>query len=152
MFGSIAILGMYALVRAAGGGPWLGLGAAALMACDNLLLVHGRIGTLDIYAVATMIWARGALPTRPPDARPALVLGIGAAFKEVAPYLLISLVLLELGRCRAAARGGPDSWRPRPAPLAAGDRELHDRRRVHRACSGSWTGSRRRTTRRDRRS
>ena len=27
------------------------------MAADNLLLVAGRIGTLDIYAVAAMIWA-----------------------------------------------------------------------------------------------
>ena len=50
IFGSLAILGMFALVRAAGGGRWSALGAAALMACDNLLLVHGRIGTLDIYA------------------------------------------------------------------------------------------------------
>src|SRR5689334_2273907 len=31
LLGTIAILGMFALVRAAGGGPWLGLGAAALM-------------------------------------------------------------------------------------------------------------------------
>ena len=56
IFGSLAILAMYALVRAAGGGRWSALGAAALMAADNLLLVHGRIGTLDIYAVAPMIW------------------------------------------------------------------------------------------------
>ena len=41
LLGAVAILGMYALVRAAGGGRWLGLGAAALMASDNLLLVHG---------------------------------------------------------------------------------------------------------------
>src|SRR5581483_812762 len=49
LLGTVAILGMFALVRAAGGGPWLGLGAAALMATDNLLIVHGRIGTLDIH-------------------------------------------------------------------------------------------------------
>ena len=56
-FGSLAILGMFVLVRAAGGGPWVALGAAALMAADNLLLVHGRIGTLDVPVLATMIWA-----------------------------------------------------------------------------------------------
>ncbi|MGH2889817.1 MAG: glycosyltransferase family 39 protein, partial [Solirubrobacteraceae bacterium] len=56
LMGSLAILGMFALVRAAGGGRWTATGAATLMACDNLLLVHGRIGTLDIYAVAPMIW------------------------------------------------------------------------------------------------
>src|SRR5437868_11690061 len=48
VFGTLAILGMYALVRAAGGGGWTALGAAALMAADNLLIVHGRIGTLDV--------------------------------------------------------------------------------------------------------
>ena len=56
IMGSIALLGMFALVRSAGGGRWSAVGAAALMACDNLLLVHGRIGTLDIYVVAAMIW------------------------------------------------------------------------------------------------
>ncbi|MGO9882072.1 MAG: glycosyltransferase family 39 protein [Solirubrobacteraceae bacterium] len=115
IFGSIAILGMYALVRSAGGGPWSALCAATLMACDNLLLVMGRIGTLDIYAVAMMIWAAAFyLRDRPLIA--GLVLAVGAAFKEVAPYLLISLVLLELARVIARrVRGGPDSWRPRPA-------------------------------------
>ena len=56
LLGTVAILGMFALVRAAGGGRWTALGAAALMAADNLLLVHSRIGTLDIYATAAMIW------------------------------------------------------------------------------------------------
>ena len=115
IFGSIAILGMYALVRAAGGGPWSALGAATLMACDNLLLVHGRIGTLDIYAVAMMIWAV-AFYLRGRPLLAGIVLAVGAAFKEVAPYVLISLILLELGRVLARrVRGGPDEWRPKPA-------------------------------------
>ena len=115
IFGSIAILGMYALVRAAGGGPWSALGAATLMACDNLLLVHGRIGTLDIYAVAMMIWA-AAFYLRGRPLLAGIVLAVGAAFKEVAPYVLISLILLELGRVLARrVRGGPDEWRPKPA-------------------------------------
>src|SRR6267154_5417480 len=54
VFGTLAIVGMFALVRTAGGGPWTALGAAGLMAADNLLIVHGRIGTLDIYALAPM--------------------------------------------------------------------------------------------------
>ena len=56
VFGSLALLGCFALARAAGGGRWVALGASALMAADNLLIVHGRIGTLDIYALAAMIW------------------------------------------------------------------------------------------------
>jgi dolichyl-phosphate-mannose-protein mannosyltransferase len=115
IFGSIAILGMYALVRAAGGGPWSALCAATLMACDNLLLVHGRIGTLDIYAVAMMIWAAAFyLRDRPLIA--GLALAVGTAFKEVAPYLLFTLILLEFGRVMARRRrGGPDRWGPKPA-------------------------------------
>jgi predicted membrane-bound dolichyl-phosphate-mannose-protein mannosyltransferase len=97
LLGTVAMLGMFVLVRAAGGGPWLGLGAAALMACDNLLLVHGRIGTLDIYAVAAMIWG-AALYLRRRPLWAGVVIGLGTSAKEVAPYVLFSLVLLELLR------------------------------------------------------
>jgi 4-amino-4-deoxy-L-arabinose transferase-like glycosyltransferase len=57
ILGTLATLGMFALVRWAGGSPWLGVGAAALMASDNLMLVQGRIATLDIYVVAAMVWS-----------------------------------------------------------------------------------------------
>jgi dolichyl-phosphate-mannose--protein O-mannosyl transferase len=109
--GSIAILGMFALVRAAGGGPWTALGASALMACDNLLMVHGRIGTLDIYAVAAMIWAY-ALYLRGLPLGAGVVLAIGSACKLVAPYLLAVLLALELGRVilRTRDRTAPDDW------------------------------------------
>src|SRR5580692_3982359 len=60
IFGTIAILGMFALASAAGLSRWGALLAATLMAADNLMLVAGRIGTLDIYVVAFMVWA-GAL-------------------------------------------------------------------------------------------
>src|SRR5437763_7060457 len=42
VFGTLAILGMFGLARVAGATPWLALGAAGLMAFDNVLLVHGR--------------------------------------------------------------------------------------------------------------
>jgi predicted membrane-bound dolichyl-phosphate-mannose-protein mannosyltransferase len=114
--GSIAILGMFALVRAAAGGRWIALGASTLMACDNLLLVHGRIGTLDIYAVAAMIWCV-ALYLRGRPLAAGLVLAVGSACKLVAPYVLAVLVFLELARLLLAARDptlGTD-WRPGPA-------------------------------------
>ncbi|MGN6872808.1 MAG: glycosyltransferase family 39 protein [Solirubrobacteraceae bacterium] len=107
LLGTIAILGMFALVRAAGGGAWLGLGAAALMACDNLLLVHGRIATLDIYAVTAMIWG-AALYLRRRPIWAGVVIGLGTAAKEVAPYIFFALALLELlrwWRTRDAAPG-----------------------------------------------
>jgi predicted membrane-bound dolichyl-phosphate-mannose-protein mannosyltransferase len=93
----VAILGMYAMTRAAGGGPWVALGAAALMAADNLLLVHGRIGTLDIQVVAAMVWG-GALYVRGRPLVAGIVIGIGACAKEVAPYALIALAVLEFLR------------------------------------------------------
>ena len=114
VFGTLAILGMFVLVRCAGGGPWLGLGAAALMAADNLLLVHGRIGTLDISATAAMIWGV-ALYLRDRPLLAGAVIGVGASAKEVAPYILFALAVLELlrwwparseGRARLVRLGG----------------------------------------------
>jgi dolichyl-phosphate-mannose-protein mannosyltransferase len=97
LLGSLAILGMFALVTAAGGGPWVAVGAAALMAADNLLLVHSRIATLDIYAVTAMIWA-AVLYLRGHPLASGAVVGVGACAKEVAPYLLFALLALELLR------------------------------------------------------
>jgi predicted membrane-bound dolichyl-phosphate-mannose-protein mannosyltransferase len=107
LLGTVAILGMFFLVRAAGGGAWLGLGAAALMAADNLLLVHGRIGTLDISAVAAMIWG-AALYLRGRPILAGVVIGVGACAKEVTPYVLLVLVVLELMRWWPARSEG---WR-----------------------------------------
>ncbi len=116
IFGSLAVLGMWALVRAAGGGRWTALCAATLMACDNLMLVHGRIGTLDIYAVAMMIWGV-ALYLRGRPLLAGLALAVAACFKEVAPYALVTVALLELARVLIGARdrGAPPGWRWRPA-------------------------------------
>jgi dolichyl-phosphate-mannose-protein mannosyltransferase len=102
LFGSMAILGMFALALAAGAGRWGSLLAATLMASDNLLLVAGRIGTLDIYVVTFMIWA-GALYLRGRPLAAGVLLGLGATAKLVAPYLLLVLLLVELFRRR---RGG----------------------------------------------
>jgi predicted membrane-bound dolichyl-phosphate-mannose-protein mannosyltransferase len=94
LFGTLAIVGIFVLVRAAGGGWWTALGAAALMAADNLLIVHGRIGTLDIYALAAMVWAV-ALYLRRRPLLAGVVLGVGACMKLVAVYALFVLVVLE---------------------------------------------------------
>ncbi len=113
VLGSLAILGMFVLVRAAGGGPWVALGAAALMAADNLLLVHGRIGTLDVPVLATMIWA-AALYLRGHPLAAGVLIGVGACIKLVAPYVLVVLLLYELGRrlVTRRARSPERLWRP----------------------------------------
>jgi dolichyl-phosphate-mannose-protein mannosyltransferase len=95
LFGSLAILGMFVLARAAGASRWCSLLAATLAAADSLMLVHGRIATLDIYVVAFMIWA-AALYLRGRPLAAGVVLGIGATTKLVAPYLLLVLGLVEL--------------------------------------------------------
>jgi predicted membrane-bound dolichyl-phosphate-mannose-protein mannosyltransferase len=107
VMGSLAILGMFALVRAAGGGAWPALGAATLMALDNLVLVHSRIATLDVYVLAAMVWALVAyLRGRPLLA--GVLIGVGACMKLVAPYALLVIVALEALRLlnvRSAADG-----------------------------------------------
>jgi dolichyl-phosphate-mannose-protein mannosyltransferase len=109
IFGTIALLGMYALVRSAGAGRWSALGAATLMATDNLLLVHGRIFTLDIYVVAMMIWGVAFyLQDRP--VLSGIALAIGFCFKLVGPYALGIVALLELGHLFVRWRN-PDSPR-----------------------------------------
>jgi dolichyl-phosphate-mannose-protein mannosyltransferase len=103
VFGSLAILGMFALVRAAGGSAWLGVGVAGLMAADNLLLVHGRIGTLDIYVLTLMIWAV-VLYLRGHYLGAGALLGVATCIKLVAPYLLIVIALVEVLRRLGASR------------------------------------------------
>jgi hypothetical protein len=92
LFSLIALI--YALVRACGGGPWLAVGASAVMALDNLMLVHGRIGTLDIYAVAMMLVAATFYMRKRPLLA-GLALGVAACMKEVALALLFVFALME---------------------------------------------------------
>jgi predicted membrane-bound dolichyl-phosphate-mannose-protein mannosyltransferase len=101
VFGMVAILGMWWLALAAGAGRWTALLAATLMAADNLMIVHSRIGTLDIYVVTFMILAAAAYLRGHPLAA-GVLLGLGSTAKLVAPYLLLVLALFELARHRRA--------------------------------------------------
>jgi Dolichyl-phosphate-mannose-protein mannosyltransferase len=97
LFGAAAILLMYWLVRCAGGGQWLALGAAALASGDNLWLVHSRIAVLDIYVVPFMLAGAGFyLKGRPIVA--GLLVGVGCCFKEFGVYIVLVVLLLELMR------------------------------------------------------
>ena len=94
LFGMIALLAMYALVRAARGSPWLAVGVTAVMASDNLMLIHSRIATLDIYYVSMSIVA-AALYVRGRPLLAGLALGVGCCMKLVALELIPVLVLYE---------------------------------------------------------
>ncbi len=100
LFGTLAILGMFALVRCGGGSRWLALGAATLMATDNLMIVQGRIGTLEIYVVATMVWSL-ALYLRGRPLLAGLVAGVGACMKLFALDVVPVLLVYELLRWKA---------------------------------------------------
>jgi 4-amino-4-deoxy-L-arabinose transferase-like glycosyltransferase len=120
LFGMLALVALYALVRAAGGSRWLSVGVVAVMASDNLLLVHGRIGTLDIYAVALMLVA-ATLYMRRNATLAGIVLGVAACTKLVALYLIFVLVLLELLRALGERKKAPERrpWlREHVVPLA----------------------------------
>lgn len=95
MFGTVALLAMFALVQGLGGGPWLAVGATAVMAADNLFLVHGRIATLDIYALAMML-AAAALYVRRRPFLAGVLAGIAACMKETALVVLLAFLLYEL--------------------------------------------------------
>jgi hypothetical protein len=112
VFSAIALLALYALVRAAGGSSWLAVGAAAVMSLDNLMLVHGRIATLDVYAVAMMLIA-GVLYMRRHPLLAGLAVGVAACMKEVALFLLFAFILLEALRM---ARGWAATRRERALP------------------------------------
>lgn len=107
LLGTVALLGMFALVRAIGGSGWLAVGATALMASDNLLLVHGRIGTLDIYVIAAMLWGV-AMYLRGRWALAAVIIAVGMCMKLIGADAVLVLVALE-GLCL---------WRSRRNALA----------------------------------
>jgi dolichyl-phosphate-mannose-protein mannosyltransferase len=108
LFGTLALVALFALVRAAGGGDRLALAATGLMAADNLLLVHGRLGTLDIFVLAFML-AGGALYLRGRPLGAGLAIGVGACVKLVSPYALLAFALLELLRLRGSVAGARSS-------------------------------------------
>lgn len=108
LFSLIAMGAMYALVTGVGGSPWLAAGTVAVMALDNLMLVHGRIAMLDIYALAMMLLA-GAFYVRRRPLLAGAALGVGACMKEVAFYLLVALVLFEVARLAQSRWGGASS-------------------------------------------
>jgi dolichyl-phosphate-mannose-protein mannosyltransferase len=55
VFGSLAVLFSYGVARRLSAGTWTAVLAATLLSFDNLVFVHGRIFTLDIFQVSFML-------------------------------------------------------------------------------------------------
>lgn len=97
LFGTSALLGLFWLARSVGSGRWLALGATSVMAADNLFLVHGRIATLDVMALAFMLVGAAAYLRRRPVLA-GVVLGIGACAKLIVLSVLLALAIFEVLR------------------------------------------------------
>ncbi len=97
LFSLIALVALYTLVTGLGGSSWLAVGATGVMAMDNLMLVGGRIATLDIFGVAMMLIS-ASLYVRKRYLLAGIALGIGGDMKETSLYLVAVFVLYEAMR------------------------------------------------------
>jgi predicted membrane-bound dolichyl-phosphate-mannose-protein mannosyltransferase len=109
IFGSLALLAMYWLVRSARGNRWLALGAAALFAVDNLMLIQGRIALLDIFTVTFML-VSVALYLRDRPVLAGIALGVGLCTKLVALDVYFVILVLEAARTLLPPRDDVRSW------------------------------------------
>ena len=109
--GMAALGAVYGIVRAAGETARLGVLVVGFLALENLMLVHSRIGTLDMLFVApTLIGAWLALRRR--LVLSGVLIGLALLVKLTAVYALIAIVALLLVRFVSAWRrehGGSDA-------------------------------------------
>lgn len=118
--GMIALAAMYGIVRASGESRWFGVLVVSLLAFDNLTFVHGRIGTLDMLALAPVL-VGSWLALRKRWILAAIAMAIGILIKITAIYGVAAVLLLY------AVQVVPGWWRQRRivlddlrAPLAFG--------------------------------
>lgn len=90
----IGLLALYWIVRSAGESAWLGVLAVGFFAFDNLALVQGRIGTLDMMALAPILLGAG-LALRGRWGLAGVATAIGSLVKLTAVYGLLALLMLQ---------------------------------------------------------
>ncbi|MEO7204109.1 MAG: glycosyltransferase family 39 protein [Candidatus Limnocylindrales bacterium] len=110
--GMVALIVVYKIVQTTDRSPWLPVVVAGLVSLDNLTLVHGRIGTLDMLVLAPMLTA-SLLALRRRWLLAGLAMGIALLVKLTALYGIAAVVLYVL------ATEGPQWWRQRRVPLRA---------------------------------
>jgi len=118
--GMVALVALYGIVRSSGESTRLALLVVGFVAFDNLMLVHSRIGTLDMLVLAPiLVGAWMALRGRWAAAGAAT--GIGMLMKLTALYgFLALLIMLALGLWAAWRRQRRLGWadlRPSAAAL-----------------------------------
>jgi predicted membrane-bound dolichyl-phosphate-mannose-protein mannosyltransferase len=93
--GMIALMALFFVIRAAGGSEWLALLAVFLASLDNLTFVHGRIGVLDMMALAPALVASW-LALRRRWVLAGLFMALGLLVKLTAVYAIGAILLLWL--------------------------------------------------------
>jgi predicted membrane-bound dolichyl-phosphate-mannose-protein mannosyltransferase len=106
----VALVVVYKIVRTTDRSPWLAVLVLGLVSMDNLTFVHGRIGTLDMLAVAPMLLGSW-LALRRRWLFAGVALGIALLMKLTALYGIGAVVLYVL------LTEGPAWWRLRRVPL-----------------------------------
>ena len=91
--GMVALGALFAIVRSAGESFRLGLLVVGLVAFENLSLVHGRIGTLDMLVLAPLL-VGAALALRGHWAAAGALTGLALLVKLTAIYGLLALLIL----------------------------------------------------------
>ncbi len=108
--GMVALWAMYRIVRTSGETARFGVLVVAILAFDNLTLVHGRIGTLDMMALAPIL-VGSWLAMRRHWALAGLAVAIGCLVKITAIYGVAAILLLYL------LEVGVPWWRAKRIPL-----------------------------------
>lgn len=120
--GMIALGALYLIVRAAGESARLGILAVGFFAFDNLSLVHGRIGTLDMMVLAPIL-VGAWLALRGRWAAAGAITALGMLVKLTAIYGLLALLMLQAlalwGTWRRKRKVGVADLRPTAALLLA---------------------------------
>jgi predicted membrane-bound dolichyl-phosphate-mannose-protein mannosyltransferase len=110
--GLLALVVVYRIARDRGATAWLGVLVVAILAFDNLTLVHGRIGTLDMMALAPILLGSW-LAIRGRWMLAGVAVGVGLLVKITAIYGVVAVLLLFL------LTVGSEWWRARK--VAPGD-------------------------------
>jgi dolichyl-phosphate-mannose-protein mannosyltransferase len=120
--GMVALVAVYQIVRTAGESSRLGLLIVGFVAFENLMLVHSRVGTLDMLVLAPIL-VGAWLALRGRWAAAGIATGIGMLMKLTALYgFLALLIMLALGLWAAWRRERRLRWadlRPTAAALTA---------------------------------
>ena len=107
--GMIALLAVYLIARETVRSRWLPVLVTAIVAFDNLTLVHGRIGTLDMLVLAPML-VGSWLALRKRWILAGVAMGIALLIKITALYGIGAVGLYVL------LTEGPNWWRARRLP------------------------------------